>query len=46
MNLKNSRIILEDQQRDFLYDKNKSNLRISFNRISGFLGFEKQIPVA
>ena len=34
MNFKNSRIILEDQQRDFLYDKNKSNLRISFNRIS------------
>ena len=34
MNLKNSRIVLEDQQRDFLYDKNKSNLRISFNRIS------------
>ena len=34
MNFKNSRFILEDQQRDFLYEKNKSNLRISFNRIS------------
>ena len=34
MNYKNSRIILEDQQRDLLYEKNKSNLRISFNRIS------------
>ena len=34
MNNKNSKIILEDQQNDFLYQKNKSNLNISFNRIS------------
>ncbi len=34
MNNQDSRIILEDQQNDFLYKKNKSNLNISFNRIS------------
>jgi cell division protein FtsI (penicillin-binding protein 3) len=30
----NSRIILEDQNSDFLYQKNKSNLDITFNRIA------------
>ena len=34
MNNRNSKIILEDLQNDFLYQKNKSNLNISFNRIS------------
>ena len=31
---KNSRIILESHQDDFLYQKRKSNLNITFNRIS------------
>ena len=34
MNNKDSKIILEDHQSDFLYEKSKSNLDISFNRIS------------
>ena len=34
MNSNNSRIILEDHAKDSLYEKNKSNLNISFNRIS------------
>ena len=34
MNKKNSEIILEDNQNEFLYKRNKSNLNISFNRIS------------
>ena len=34
MNNKTSKIILEDDQNEFLYKKNKSNLNISFNRIS------------
>ena len=34
MKNKESRIYLEDQQSDFLYKKNKSNLDISFNRIA------------
>ena len=34
MTNKDSRIILENQQTDFLYQKNKSNLNITFNRIS------------
>ena len=34
MNNKNSRIILEDQKNDFLYQKSKSNLNITFNRIA------------
>ena len=34
MNNKNPRIILEERQNKFLYQKNKSNLNISFNRIS------------
>ena len=34
MNNKNLKIILEDQQNNFLYQKSKSNLNISFNRIS------------
>jgi len=34
MNNQDSRIVLENQQNDFLYIKNKSNLSISFNRIS------------
>jgi len=34
MNNKQSRIILEDQPSDFLYQKSKSNLNINFNRIS------------
>ena len=38
MKNKDSRIIIEDYQYDFLYKKNKSNLNITFNRIS-FLFF-------
>ena len=34
MNKNNSRITLEDQKNDFLYQKNKSNLNIVFNRIA------------
>ncbi len=34
MNKKKNRIFLEDQQNDFLYQKSKSNLNITFNRIS------------
>ena len=34
MKNKDSRIILEKDLSDFLYDKNKSNLNISFNRIA------------
>ena len=34
MNNKESRIFLEDSQNDFLYEKNKSNLNINFNRIA------------
>ena len=34
MNNKIPRIIIENQQRDFLYKKSKSNLNITFNRIS------------
>ena len=34
MNYNNSKIILEDQQNEFLFQKSKSNLDISFNRIS------------
>ena len=34
MTNRKSRIILEDQQNDFLYKDNKSKLDISFNRVS------------
>ena len=34
MNNKQSRIILEDQPSDFLYQKSKSNLNIIFNRVA------------
>ena len=34
MNNKDSRIILEEQSKDFIFKKNKSNLNISFNRIA------------
>ena len=34
MKSKDSRIIIENQQSDFLYQKSKSNLNITFNRIS------------
>ena len=34
MNSKNSKIFLESHQNNFLYKKSKSNLDISFNRIS------------
>ena len=34
MNNKDSRIILEEQSKDFIFQKNKSNLNISFNRIA------------
>ena len=34
MKNRNSKIILEDLQNDFLYQKSKSNLNVSFNRIS------------
>ena len=29
-----SRIFLEDQQKDFIYKKSKSNINITFNRIA------------
>ena len=34
MSNKDTRIIIENQQNDFLYQKSKSNLNINFNRIS------------
>ena len=34
MNENNSKIILEDQQSDFSFNKSKSNLDINFNKIS------------
>ena len=34
MNNKDSRIIIENHQRDFLYQKSQSNLNITFNRIT------------
>ena len=34
MKKNNSNIILEDQKNDFLYEKSKSNLNVSFDRIS------------
>jgi len=34
MSNKDSRIVIENQENDFLYKKNKSNLNITFNRIS------------
>ena len=34
MNNKDSRIVIENYKYDFLYKKSKSNLNISFNRIS------------
>ncbi len=34
MNKKDTRIILEDKKKDFLFQKNRSNLDITFNRIS------------
>ena len=34
MNENNSKIVLEDQQSDFSFNKSKSNLDINFNRIS------------
>ena len=34
MNNKDSRIIIENEQRDFLFKKSRSNLSITFNRIS------------
>ena len=34
MKKNNSNIILEDQKNDFLYEKSKLNLDVSFNRIS------------
>ena len=34
MNKKISRIIVEDQKNDFLYNENKSKLKISFNRVA------------
>ena len=34
MSKNDSRIILEDQKNDFLYDNNKSNLNITFNRVA------------
>ena len=38
MNNKDLKIILENQQNDFIYQKSRSNLDISFNRIA-FLFF-------
>ena len=34
MSKNDTRIILEDQKNDFLYDNNKSNLNITFNRVA------------
>ena len=34
MNNKDTRIILEEKYKDFIFQKNKSNLNISFNRIA------------
>ena len=34
MNNSDTRIILENQQRDFVYQKSRSNLNITFNRVS------------
>ena len=34
MNKNSSRLILEDKKNEFLYNKNKSNLNISFNRVA------------
>ena len=34
MNENNPKIILEDQQNDILFQKNKSNLNITFNRVA------------
>ena len=34
MNKKNSQIYLEDEQNEFFYEKNKSNINITFNRVS------------
>ena len=34
MNKDNLKITLEDQQNDILFQKNKSNLNITFNRIA------------
>ena len=34
MKSKDLKIVIENQQRDFLYQKSKSNLNITFNRIS------------
>ena len=34
MSNKNSQIILEDNRNDFSFKKNKSNINISFNRVS------------
>ena len=34
MNNKKSKIFLEDKQSDFLYQKSKSNLNITFNRVA------------
>ena len=34
MNNSKTRIILEDKENDFLYQKSKSNLDIKFNRIA------------
>ena len=34
MSNKDTRIVIENQERDFLYKKSKSNLNITFNRIS------------
>ena len=34
MNNKNLRITLEDKQNEFSYQKNRSNLNITFNRVA------------
>ena len=34
MSKNDTRIILDDQKNDFLYDNNKSNLNITFNRVA------------
>ena len=39
MSKRDSRIILETQENDFSYKRNKSNLNITFNRILLFSSF-------
>ena len=47
MSNKNSQIILEDNRNDFSFQKNRSNINISFNRISFiFFVFKSAFKIA